>query len=330
MREVHRFEGHSSVVSRVAISADGSRLLSTSSGYSEKGDERDWSVRVWDSSGNELRRLDPPKRTHSLAISPDGQQALTGHMGLVLLWDLDNGEILQRMSLEPCEPGGFSSVGSLVFSPDGRQALAGVWDGSVRLLDLTTGQELKLLKAVKEVMSVGFSSDGLRGGAGSGHGWYDHSGGDLDNFVMVWDLNTGQEMCRFPTGRNTATCVAFSPDGKQLLAGSDRYPSFIRLWDLDSGQEKVKRENNELRDIYAVTFSPIGSKALAFIAHISDKRVGDCRQVFPALFDVNSGREIARAETAPGPLECAAFSLSGRYAVSGDRDKVMCLWELPF
>ena len=350
LREVRRFAGHHSTVSRVAISADGQRLLSTSSGYIEvlPGDD---SVRVWDAAtGQELRRLEgsADEQVHSLAISAEGRRALTGGR-TIRLWDLESGQVLKEMQGNAADVAVTHEAWSIAFSPDyqqalssgadsvrqwdlatgaesrfpdGQQALSGGWDGTVRLWDLATGQEVRSLKtAAQQVISVAFSLDGHLAAAGSGSGWVNQQGKNTDgNFVQVWDLATGQELHRLKTDHETATCLAFSPDGNRLLAAS-RYGFSTRLWDLNSGHE-LHHFNGQWY-AHAVAFAADGRQALCLD---SNPHMG--------LWDVLLGKEIARATTRQGSeqqpgQQCAAFARDARYAASGDNNKVMWLWALP-
>ena len=93
--EVRRFDGHTNWVNSVAISPDGSRILSGGGGHIEEDGQwtagSDASIRFWDlRSGEEIRRFsiqDAPVR--SVAFSPDGGFALSGgDDGVVRLWRL--------------------------------------------------------------------------------------------------------------------------------------------------------------------------------------------------------------------------------------------------
>ena len=309
LREVRRFEGHHSVVSRVALSADGQRALSTSSGY---GDDN--SIHVWDTAtGRELRRLDGG-RVYSLTLSADGRRALTGSHNGITLWDLDSGEALQQMKADtPFAP----SVYAVSFSPDGKQALWGAWDGTVRVWDLATGQELRKMQAsANHVMSVAFAPGGRLGASGSGSGWHKRNAEQSDdNFVQIWDLTTGEELFHLNTDQDTATCLAFSPDGHRLLAAS-KYGFIAWIWDVSTGRE-LQRLNTKWQ-VVAVSFSPDGQGALCLD---SNWRMG--------LWDVTGGKEVGRAAVRQDYVECAAFAANGRFAVSGDRNRIMWLWALP-
>jgi WD40 repeat protein len=63
------------------------------------------------------------------------------------------------------------------------------------------------------VRSVAFSPDGRRGLSGSD-----------DGTLRLWDLETGEEVCRFTGHRDLVYGVAFAPDGRRILSGGGILP----------------------------------------------------------------------------------------------------------
>src|SRR5262249_61084218 len=80
--------------------------------------------------------------------------------------------------------------------------------------------------------------------------------GDRDSGdVLVWDFRSGKQKFFFSldTGETTLKCLAFSPDGKSLAAGTSDAPLYV--WDMTTGKElhKLKRVT-----VTFLAFSPDG------------------------------------------------------------------------
>jgi WD40 repeat protein len=98
-------------------------------------------------------------------------------------------------------------VDGVAFRPrDGKGLASASWDGTIRMWDGVTGQELLRLNAVgSSPLSVAFSPDGNRLATAS------------NGQVNVFDAITGQQTLSLPEF-GTFYGVAFSPDGKRLAA----------------------------------------------------------------------------------------------------------------
>src|SRR5262245_56021954 len=122
-----RLIGHTGEVSRVCVSADGKRLLTSGT---------DRTLRLWDAhSGKQLRAFTGhTAQVYGAALSPDGKRVLSGSLDkTVRLWDAATGKELRKIT------GHAKEVYSVAFGPEGK-ALSGCDDRTMRLWDLDTGK----------------------------------------------------------------------------------------------------------------------------------------------------------------------------------------------
>jgi len=102
----------------------------------------------------------------------------------------------------------------------------------------------------------------------------DISHGNTNNALVSKDLETVIQLGH----SSLVTSVAFSPDGKYALSGSD--DKTLKLWEISSGRE-IRSFKGHSDDVESVAFSPDGKYALSGSGDSTLK-----------LWEISSGREI--------------------------------------
>jgi WD40 repeat protein/tRNA A-37 threonylcarbamoyl transferase component Bud32 len=125
-----------------------------------------------------------PDRILKVSFTPDGHRLLAASTSRARVWELPSGQELLDVRLTstftPINPG-VLNPGKASFSADGRRLAMAPGDGTVRIWDMASGQQVLSLRAPgSEVFCVAFSSDGHWLGAG-GHD------GPNKGVLTIWD-----------------------------------------------------------------------------------------------------------------------------------------------
>jgi len=187
---------------------------------------------------------------------------------------------------------------TLDFSPDGRHVAASGGESTVQIREVSSGQEVQLLKHDKPVYDLRYNSDGRLLATVIGEGKQRGN-----RHVQIWDLHSGtviqERECRFRWGSS----IAFSPDGS-LFASLDPSGKSVILWDPVSGE--VKSRITGFKEVVSLDFSPDCTR-LALIS-----RSGLC------LCDVQSSAVLTRIPNVRINLWGLAFSPDGKRVVTGE------------
>ncbi|HYH66673.1 MAG TPA: serine/threonine-protein kinase [Urbifossiella sp.] len=119
----------------LAFSRDGARLAAATAG----------GAGVWDAdTGRKQPWADGPREAYAVAFAPGGDTLALSEPGAVRLRSAQTGAVVQSFVGSPLR------VNAVAFSPDGSRLLTGGADGTVRVWDVASGQELLTLASDAE------------------------------------------------------------------------------------------------------------------------------------------------------------------------------------
>ncbi|MHB2018909.1 MAG: protein kinase domain-containing protein [Candidatus Xenobia bacterium] len=276
----------------------------------------------------EARSVNAPAEVLAVAASPDlAQVAASTSEGTIRLIRVTDGEVAWQA--EPNE----SPVTGLAFTPDGKYVVVGGWDGSARVLERGNGQVHTLCVAPEAVLRLAAAGTWIYGTSSDGHvcGWKDlaaeptwkvalprafaiHAEGDvlavgtLDGRVLRWPLTDGEP-------------------GEAEHLRSHGGP----VWDVRVSQGAVVSASWDRTVLMQKPGEALRTVEVGCGVWAVDVREG---QVAVAAEDKCvivyhlSMEEAMRLVGHQGAVQAVAWG-EGRNLISGARDRLIRIWELP-
>jgi WD40 repeat protein len=131
--------------------------------------------------------------------------------------------------------------------------------------------------------------------------------------LALFDLATGRQMARFAPVGAEIRAIAFGPDGRRLVTGSD--DRVVRVWDAASGT-CLQTFDGHTGLINAVAFAPDGRVVLSCAVDQTFRQ-----------WDLASGKVVDERYGHDGPVNAVAYSPDGRWIASGGADGTIRYWK---
>jgi RNA polymerase sigma factor (sigma-70 family) len=263
-------------------------------------------------------RLRQARGVEAVAFTPDGQQVVSAGDHKIVVWDAATGKEVRKLEA-------INVMGLTTSRAAG--VMASAQNGTLQVWNLATWE--KKFSHEVSTFAVAVSPDGSLLASGGRP-----TKGDP---VVLWNLRTGEKLRTLAGKMPQVFCLAFSPDGKTLAAGSCGIPAFapdegsrseiVRLWDVETGQ--LHELDGHAGGVTSLAFSPDG-KILATGGHdgtlalwetATRKRLHKT-QIVEEAYPYRKGNGIDS-----GGILALAFAPDGKTIASANHDSTVRLFD---
>ena len=342
--------GHSSSVMDVDFSPD-SRYIATAGNVWRASQNSVGKVILWDAESGEMVRELSQDRFFSIEFEPSGQYLFAGKdNGNTLMLRIEDGSLVRTFQ------GHRGSILDVSLHPSGEFLATASRDGSCKIWDVATGNQVFGVSGLVDVRSVDFSPSGKEFALATFNGdvkVYGREGDSYRHFAAHEQQNVLRQIRYSPDGQYLAISVlgqgvrlihpytgkpvrafsghngdprsvAFSRDGQMLLTGG--IDGRVKVWDL---VKTVDPQSTVRVGPYFVDAMPIpNSRLIATAESLNTDRPLRPSKPMAWLWDVDSQQFVRSFAGHDDWLTSIDVSSSGKSIASGSNDRTICVWNL--
>ncbi|WP_167334906.1 TIR domain-containing protein [Mesorhizobium loti] len=273
---------------------------------------------IWqaDNPGQPVHEVNLASEVHDIAFSPDGQLIAAAMYGEVAIIDAISGVIVARFNPYQVYQ---SHIDRVAFDPGGTRLVVGTDQGTIHAYSIGDAVETRTIRPPDRMPgdysftpAIAFSPKAPIAAING----YDQS-------IRLYDLATGSVTDTIPGTFGRAHGLAFSPDGRQLIAGSQI--GMIRIVDLDGHAERDITVGKPDQPVHVVTPSSDPAR-LAFATDESGKEDADSNTI--VVWNTTTGKSEAVLNGHGRSVLSMAFDPTARILASASYDTTARLWDL--
>lgn len=242
----------------------------------------------------------------SIAYSPDGKWIASGSDDQTIkIWDAAQGTLVKTLK------GNSGFVRSISFSGDGSTLAGASTDGMINIYDVKSWSLKKQVEGPSDFVAPNFFRKSI---SLDPTGKIIASGMMQSGLIVFWNTETAKQLKTFEYKTDHINHIAFSPDGKRLVAGLDKNTVVVLntetntiLFDLIIGGRDATK---------CVCFSKDGKN---FAAGGDDAKV--------RLWDATNGKLIHVFHGHTDTITSVAISPDGKWLASGSDDHTIRIWN---
>jgi WD40 repeat protein len=287
--------GHNSMVTSVAFSSDGTKVVTSSS----DGIARIW--KLFPMLPTKIAVLPYTEAIESMVFSSKGMQLVTfiNREG-IWVWNVAEIEVVRKFQVE-----GGRQTDCVNISSDGKSIAIGT-SGKIQITDIEQKHHINYsippgFRSFNPLIScIALSPDGVLVAAAE------------NQIIQVWKLDAWEGIALLRGHEGDIKQMAFSPDGTKLVTGST--DATARIWDISSGAQLVVLKN------YAGRSIGISSDGRMLAAGLFSNAV--------YVASMENGARLMIVEEHTQPVTMLSFSPAGRFLLSADQSGLVLFWRV--